>query len=103
MLNKHGSWESVSYDVSIGRSLGLSEVEVVDYFFDPVPDNSWDGAHEQGHEGDVYMVFKYQDRFFRVSGHSNSYGSLYWDHGIKEVYPKRVEKIVYEYTFEKED
>lgn len=95
MLNQFESWDRVSNVVSGG--LGTMDVEAVDWFFDPVPENSWDGAHDQGHEGSVYMVFKYKDTFFRVTGRSNSYGDLYWSGTIKQVVPSKVVRTVYEY------
>lgn len=98
MLGEYGNWERVSSSIP---SIRLNDVVAVDWFFDPVPENSWDGAHEQGHEGDIYMVFKYKDHYFRVSGTSSSYGDLYWSGTIKEVFPTKVVKTVYEYSEEK--
>lgn len=100
MLGEYRTWERVGHNIS---NLRVEGVQAIDWFFDPTPENSWDGAHEQGHEGDVFMVFKYKERFFRVQGKSNSYGDLYWDGGLKEVFPTKVVKTVYEYSEKKED
>ena len=99
LLDDYGSWDRVSDCIS---ALHVDGVDVVDWFFDPTPEHSWDGAHEQGHEGAVYMVFKYKDRHIRVSGTSDSYGTLYWSGTVKEVYPTKVLKTVYEYSETKE-
>lgn len=100
MLGEYGSWGQVSDCVSGG--LRIDGVEAVDWFFDPVPEGSWDGCHEQGHEGDVYMVFKFKDTHFRVTGTSSSYGDMHWSGAVKEVVPTKVVRTVYEYA-EKEN
>lgn len=99
VLAEYSSWSRVAD--YIGR-LDVDGVQAVDWFFDPVPEGSWDGCHDQGHEGSVFMVFKFKDRHFRVTGTSNSYGSMYWSGVVKEVVPTKVVRTVYEYA-EKED
>lgn len=101
MRETHGDWDNVHYYVENYPSKQFGDYVLVDSFFDPVPGEGrgyyGDNCHEQGHEGDVWMVFKDPDGlYFKVWGTSNSYGSCTW-HGVKEVVGKVVEKVVYEF------
>jgi hypothetical protein len=100
--SNHG-WEGVEDAITHGRR-EFGDFTVIDWFFDPIPDEYY-GEFSQGHEGRLFVVFMHntEDRFFRKEGTGDSYGRHYWNGSVKEVFPKRVEKVVYEYTFEKED
>jgi hypothetical protein len=101
VIDAHGGWDSAERSIVRG-SRNIDGFEVIDYFFDPMPDDYY-GEFSQGHEGNLYMVFKRDERFFRKEGKGDSYGTHYWTGNLKEAFPKRVERIVYEYTFEKEN
>lgn len=103
MLNKYSDWNAVQRRLEYNSQDIVDGVQAVDWFFDPTPDNSWDDCHDQGHEGVVYMVFKFENRFWKVKGKSDSYGTTYWGAGVTEVFPNRVVKTIYEYTEKKEN
>lgn len=98
-----GGWDKLERRINAGQR-NFGEFTVIDWFFDPMPDHYY-GEFSQGHEGDLFVVLKHngQERFFRKTGTGDSYGDHYWTGSVKEVFPKKVEKVVYEYTFEKED
>lgn len=100
--NTHSSWQGV--EDAVGRGVRtFNEFEIIDWFFDPMPDDGYYGEFSQGHEGDLYMVFRSADRHFRKTGKGDSYGNHTWDGNVTEVFPKRVEKIVYEYTYDQKE
>lgn len=97
----HSGWDGVEAAVNRGvRNFG--EFTLIDWFFDPMPDDYY-GEFSQGHEGHLYMVFKHNEseRHFRKTGEGDSYGNHTWGGAVTEVFPTRVEKIVYEYTYTK--
>lgn len=98
----HG-WNVVEDAINRGTR-NFNEFTVVDWFFDPMPDDYY-GEFSQGHEGDLYMVFKNNstERHFRKTGTGDSYCNHVWAGPVTEVFPKRVEKIVYEYTYEQKE
>lgn len=100
MREAHGDWENVAYHIEHYNKVEFGEYDLVDSFFDPVPEGVGyygESCHEQGHRGDVYMIFKTPDeKFMKVWGNSSSYGACYW-HGVKEAVGKVVEKVVYEF------
>lgn len=100
MQEEHGDWDNVKYSIDEHKKVSFGFYEVVESFFDPVPEYGGyygDGCHEQGHSEEVYMIFKGPgDVFFKVYGTSSSYGACYWT-GVKEVVGKVVEKVVYEF------
>jgi len=101
MQAEHGDWENVAYYVSEHKQSQFGNYEVVDWFHDPTPVDGrgyyGENCHPQGHEGEVWMVFKTDDgRFFKVYGTSDSYGNCRWM-GTKEVVGKVVQKVVYEF------
>lgn len=102
VIDNHGGWDAAEDSIDRGSRV-IDGFEVIDFFFDPVSDDNYYGEFSQGHEGKLYMVLKKGDRFFRKEGRGDSYGHHYWTGNLKEVYPKRVERVVYEYTFEKEN
>ena len=102
MADSHGGWDAVENSINRGnREFG--DFAVIDWFFDPIPDDYY-GEFSQGHEGELFIILKHktENRFFRKEGVGSSYGDHYWTGSVKEVFPKRIEKVVYEYTFEKE-
>lgn len=98
MSEGYGDWASIEYDAESRKVTEFGRVELVDSFFDPIVGGGYygEGCHDQGHQGDVYMVFKDGDKFFKVSGTSNSYADCVW-HSVKEVVGKIVQKTVYEF------
>lgn len=100
MQEVHGDWESVAYNIREHSEVIFGQYELVDSFFDPVPEGGGyygDGCHAQGHTEDVWMVFKSDaGNFYKVFGTSSSYGTCYWS-AVKTVVGKVVEKVVYEF------
>lgn len=96
-------WQGIE-DAVIRGTRNFNEFTLIDWDFDELPDDTYYAEFSQGHEGDIYMVFKHNgtERHFRKTGTGDSYGNHTWDGPVHEVFPKRVEKIVYEYTYDKE-
>lgn len=52
--------------------------------------------HEEGnYSTQVFFVVEYNGSFYKKTGEEASHSGLYWDAGVKEVFPK--EKVVIEY------
>lgn len=102
MADTQGGWDAIEGSIDRGHK-EFGDFTVIDWFFDPMPGDYF-GEFSQGHEGDLFIIFKSNthDRFFRKEGSGDSYGRHYWNGSVREVFPKRVEKVVYEYTFDKE-
>lgn len=93
-------WDGI--EAAINRGIReFSEFAVIDWFFDPMPDDYY-GEFSQGHEGDLYIVLKHNgsERFFRKSGRGDSYSNHFWTGEIREVFPKKIERVVYEYSYD---
>ena len=101
IVDNDGGWDSIERKIKQGYR-GFSDFNVIDFFFDPMPDDYY-GEFSQGHEGELYIVFEKEGRFFRKEGRGDTYGTHYWTGSLKEAFPKRVERVVYEYTYEKEN
>lgn len=93
-------WGRIEERIEAG-SREFGDFKVIDFFFDPSPDDYY-GEFAQGHESKIYIVFQSGDRYFRKTGHGDSYGNHSWHGPVKEVFPKQVQRIVYEYTETKE-
>lgn len=47
-------------------------------------------------EGECWVVFEMDGKFYKKWGYQDSYGSTYWDGGLMEVTPKTVTVEVWE-------
>lgn len=98
-LGNTDGWDDVESAIKGGTRV-FGEFTVIDWFFDPSPYDDSYYEFPQGHEGILYIIFHHEgeDRYFRKSGEGDSYGNHKWDGNVKEVYPTKVVKTVYEYT-----
>lgn len=55
-----------------------------------------ESALPQGSTFNAFIVFKVGDAYFKKAGSGNSYGRVSWDGELERVYPKIVERYVFE-------
>lgn len=95
-----GGWEAVANPGYYGRRLN-SAVEVVETNLDEGDPDGYEGwgesAHQQGHEGECFIVLKYNDRYFRKTGSTDSYATRSWNGKFREVTRGEVEVVKYEW------
>lgn len=63
------------------------------------PDGGWyESNHEQGHEGQIFIVFEVNGKFWRKDGTTDSYANRSWDGKFREVKRGEVKVTKYEWT-----
>lgn len=73
------------------------KIKVVERELDEIPGDGWYESHPQGHEGDIYLVFEVNGKFWRKDGTTDSYGDRSWDGKFRQV--TRGEVIVTKYEW----
>lgn len=96
LILKSGSWESWAN----GYSESYKGIRVVERDLDEGDDrDSWyESPHEQGHEGNCYMVFEVDERYWRKTGVTDSYARRNWDGKFREVSKGEVIVTKYEWS-----
>jgi hypothetical protein len=92
LILSFGSWESWA-----SAYVGHHNVAVVERELDEGDDDRYDSAHEQGHEGACYIVFKVDGRFWRKTGATDSYANRNWNGKFREVSKGEVLVTKYEW------
>lgn len=86
-------WEHWAYSDGEGR------VKVVERELDEGnPDGWYESNHEQGHEGQIFIVFEVNGKFWRKDGTTDSYANRSWDGKFREVKRGEVKITKYEWT-----
>lgn len=63
------------------------------------PDGGWyESNHEQGHEGQIFIVFEVNGKFWRKDGTTDSYARRSWNGKFREVKRGEVKVTKYEWT-----
>jgi hypothetical protein len=60
-------------------------------------DGYYDSGYPQGHEGQVFIVFEVNGKFWKKDGTNDSYGQRVWDGKFREV--KKGEVMVTKYEW----
>jgi hypothetical protein len=72
-------------------------IKVIERELDEVPGDGWYESHPQGHEGNIYLVFEVNGKFWRKTGTTDSYGEREWDGTFREVTKGEVVVTKYEW------
>lgn len=91
----HGGWDRFTYqnDGFVDHFTGVTLVKIFK------GNNLYDsyGEYPMGYEGEAYLVFEYDNRFYKKLGTVDSYGEIVWDGKFREVQP--TQKVVVEYEW----
>lgn len=77
-----------------------TEIRVVERELDEGDDrDSWyESPHEQGHEGNCYIVFEVDGRYWRKTGETDSYANRQWVGKFREVAKGEILVTKYEWS-----
>lgn len=96
LILQAGGWERFTYyDDALGTQIKVVERELDEG--DP-EGRYYDSNHEQGHEGEIFIVFEVNGKFWRKEGTTDSYAKRSWDGKFREVQRGEVKVTKYEWT-----
>lgn len=88
-------WAYYCYsDASPDGNIQVVERELDESGYD---DSYYDSGYPQGHEGNVFLVFEVNGKFWKKDGTNDSYGNRCWDGKFREV--KKGEVVVTKYEW----